>query len=106
MGAHTEGSTKKIWIVFFILLVVTAVEVGLGIYNSENPGVINWTFLKWTFIVLTLFKAYYIVAEFMHLGHERKSLNWSLALPIVILVPYLLFILLNEASYIYELMHA
>ncbi|MGB0428066.1 MAG: cytochrome C oxidase subunit IV family protein [Flavobacteriales bacterium] len=101
MEAHA-GSTKKIWVVFFILLVVTAVEVGLGIYNSENPGIINWTLLKWTFIIMTLFKAYYIVKEFMHLGHERKSLIWSLILPIVILVPYLLYILLAEAEYVFS----
>lgn len=105
MGAHAEGSTKKIWVVFFILLIVTAVEVGLGIYNSENPGEINWTLLKWTFIILTLFKAYYIVSEFMHLGHERKGLIWSLALPMAILVPYLLYILLTEASYVFGTMH-
>jgi cytochrome c oxidase subunit IV len=103
--AGQAGSTKKIWVVFFILLIVTAVEVGLGIYNSANPGVINWTFLKWTFIIMTLFKAYYIVAEFMHLGHETKALKWSLLLPVFVLVPYLLWIVLTEAGYIHNLMH-
>ncbi|MCT4664630.1 MAG: cytochrome C oxidase subunit IV family protein [Flavobacteriales bacterium] len=98
-------STKKIWVVFFILLIVTAVEVGLGMYNTANPGVINWTLLKWTFIILTIFKAYYIVSEFMHLGHETKSLKLSLLLPIFILVPYLIYIVLTEGTYIYNQMH-
>lgn len=99
------GSTKKIWRVFFLLLFVTAVEVGLGMYNSANPGVIDWTLLKWTFIILTIFKAYYIVQEFMHLGHETKALKLSILLPIFILVPYLIYIVLAEAGYVNSLMH-
>ena len=57
------------------------------------------------FIVLTLAKAYYIVAEFMHLGHERKNFIWTITLPIVILIPYLTFFLLTEGGYMGVLMN-
>ena len=42
-------------------------------------------------------KAGYIVMVFMHLGDEKKSLQWTILVPAFILVPYLLFIILTEA---------
>lgn len=77
---------KKILTTTVILTLITAVEVFLGIYASGWVG-IKWEFVKWTFIVLTMFKAGYIVLTFMHLGEERKSLKW------VILAPYIGFML-------------
>ena len=35
----------------------------------------------------------------MHLGDERPALQWTIILPAVILIPYLLFILLTEGGY-------
>ena len=37
----------------------------------------------------------------MHLGHEEVSLKWTILLPAIILVPYLLFIILNEGVHTY-----
>ena len=93
MSHDKHGGTKQIWLVFWILLALTTVEVALGIYKP-----VSYEILKWTFIILTLVKAYYIVAYFMHVKHETKGFAWTLALPTFILIPYLLFILLTEAS--------
>jgi len=97
-----SGSTRQIWIVFWILFVLTTVEVLLGIFKPafmlEN-AVIGVSLLNHTFIILTIIKAYYIVGTFMHLGHEKKSLQISIVAPMWVLVPYLLFILLCEASF-------
>ena len=97
-----SGSTRQIWIVFWILFVLTTVEVLLGIFKPafmlEN-AVIGVSLLNHTFIILTIIKAYYIVATFMHLGHEKKSLQISIVAPMWVLIPYLLFILLCEASF-------
>lgn len=101
---HHEGpeGTKWIWKVFWILLIVTTVEVALGIIKPEflMAKMLGTSILNIIFIVLTIFKAYYIVAEFMHLGHERKNFMWTITLPIVILIPYLTFILLTEGGYL------
>ena len=99
MSHDHSNSTKHIWKVFWILLLLTAVEVALGIIKPEalEATFASMKLLNWIFIILTLVKAYYIVAEFMHLKHETKTLNWSLGLPMFILIPYLMFILLNEA---------
>ncbi|NVK05277.1 MAG: cytochrome C oxidase subunit IV family protein [Flavobacteriia bacterium] len=101
---HAHGGVRRLIIVFFILLVVTAVEVGLGIVKpaflmGEVFGFTSW--LNIIFIVLTLFKAYFIVEAFMHLEGEKKSLRLTIYLPILILIPYLTFILLTEGSYLY-----
>jgi len=103
-----ESSTKEIWLVFWILLVVTAVEVILGILKPPllvDNYIIGVTLLNMTFIVLTIVKAYYIVYAFMHLGSERKNLKLSILLPVWILIPYLLFILLTESAFQEFMMH-
>ena len=97
-----SGSTRKIWMVFWILFVLTTIEVLLGIFKPiflTDNSVIGVSLLNHIFILLTLFKAYYIVMTFMHLGDEKKSLKISIITPMWVLVPYLLFILLCEASF-------
>ena len=49
------------------------------------------------FILLTLVKAFYIVAEFMHLGHELRSLIYSVIVPMVFVL-LLIYILLYESA--------
>jgi cytochrome c oxidase subunit IV len=58
--------------------------------------------LNWIFILLTIFKAYYIVWAFMHMEGEKSGLRWSVVAPVIFLVLYLLFILLIEANYVFE----
>ena len=91
-----------VWKVFWILLGVTAFEVALGIIHPEylvGTKVLGTSLLNQIFIVLTLVKAGYIVLVFMHLGFEKKSLKWTILLPALILIPYLLFIILTEGDY-------
>jgi len=100
---HSDNNVRTIWLVFFLLLIVTTVEVVLGIIKPEfmlNFDIIGMHLLNWTFIILTLVKAYYIVMYFMHLKYEQKNLKWVISLPSVILIPYLMFILLVEGNYI------
>jgi cytochrome c oxidase subunit IV len=102
MSDHAPTGTKWIWNIFWLLLVVTTVEVGLGIVQPEflEAQVLGTRVLNHIFIILTLVKAYYIVAYFMHLKYERKNLQWIIYLPMLILIPYLTFILLTEGTYI------
>lgn len=103
---HSEEEGKKIrrklWNVFWILLVVTTVEVSIGIFWRQLAGDsvdMVWPVVKWLFISLTLLKAFYIVAEFMHLGHERKGLILTIMTSYIFLVIYLLYIVLAEALF-------
>ena len=63
---------KKIYFVTVLLTVVTIVEVALGALIKQGSGA--WPFVKWSFIILTLLKAGYIVMSFMHLGIHGSSL--------------------------------
>ena len=97
--------TWWIWKVFWILLIVTAAEVILGIIKPDffMKKFLGTTLLNITFLVMTLFKAAYIVMIFMHLGFEKKSLQITILIPVFILIPYLTFILLNEGGFQYFL---
>lgn len=105
MSHEHVSNTNRIWLVFGILSVVTTVEVFLGIVKPDFLHMNNFlsmNLLNWIFIILTIFKAYYIVWAFMHMEGEKSSLRWTVVTPIIFLVCYLLFILLVEADYIYE----
>ena len=102
--AHVSN-TKRIWFVFGLLSVVTTVEVFLGIIKPEALHLnhfLGMNLLNWIFYILTIFKAYYIVWAFMHMEGEKKSLRSAVVAPVIFLIIYLLFILLTEAIYIFE----
>ena len=88
---RTVPSTKLIWRVFWILLFITLFEVGISFTGIPH------TILIWTFVALTLVKAYYIVGFFMHLKFEAIAAKYSLLLPFVLIV-YLIFIALYEGT--------
>jgi cytochrome c oxidase subunit IV len=98
-----QVGTWWIWKVFWILLVITGVEVILGIIKPEFmlTPFIGTSILNIVFIVLTLVKAGYIVQVFMHVKYEKKALKYALYLPSLILIPYLTFILLTEGTYLF-----
>lgn len=100
--SEEEGKSmrKTIWIIFWVLLAVTTVEVSLGL-TWKGMG-LAWGFVKWTFIILTLVKAYYIVAYYMHLKHEYKNFIYMVALPYIVLVAYLIIMALAEAIYLHD----
>ncbi|MBP7513624.1 MAG: cytochrome C oxidase subunit IV family protein [Flavobacteriales bacterium] len=91
---------RKIWLVTLFLAVVTAVEVGLGAYWRSFLSEDKWQMVKWSFIVLTLVKATYIVMTFMHLGDERRNIRSIILLPYGLFIIYLIFIALWESNYI------
>lgn len=100
-----KSNTQKIWGVLIFLTIVTAVEVGLGITKPEiltENTLIGMKILNWIFIILTLVKAYYIAWDFMHLRDEKSSLRRTIVWTPIFLVSYLIFILLFEADYIYN----
>ena len=99
VGLHTEEEgvsiRKKIYKVTVILTVVTVLEVFLGAVIKQDASI--WPLVKWTFVVLTILKAGYIVVVFMHLGDERPWLRYVVLIPYFIFILYLIFIALWEA---------
>ncbi|WP_034919349.1 cytochrome C oxidase subunit IV family protein [Gillisia sp. CAL575] len=102
---HHESNTKRIWFVFALLSFVTIVEVFLGIIKPEflvDTHFLAMRLLNWIFIILTIYKAYYIAWAFMHLEGESKGLRRAVVWSAIFLISYLMFILLTEGDYIFD----
>lgn len=71
---------KKLWMTALYMLLITIVEFIIAFTLAHGQ-------LKvWIFVGMTIIKAYYIVAEFMHLKYEVKVLIWSILIPLVFIV--------------------
>jgi cytochrome c oxidase subunit IV len=82
---------RKLWRVAGILGLITAVEFAVAFLVPHELKDLR----VWTFIVMTIVKAGYIVGEFMHLRYEVKVLFWSIMIPLV-------FIIWMIGAFIYE----
>lgn len=87
---------KKIWKTFWILLIVTALEFLIAF--TVAAGAMRNSI----FIIMTIVKAFYIVAEFMHLKYEVKTLVWSIIIPLSFIV-WLIIALLVEGGTIFNI---
>ncbi len=104
--AH-ESNTKRIWIVFGILSVITIVEVIFGILKPEVlylTSFLGTSPLNWTFVILTLAKAYGITWAFMHMEGEKKWFRRAVVWTAVFLICFLVTLLLIEGGYIFEVL--
>jgi cytochrome c oxidase subunit 4 len=79
--AEPSFSTKTIWRTFWILLGITCVELIIGMFIAPRFHNLKIAF-NILYIFLTLTKAFYIVAEFMHLRHELKNLLMTIVVPL------------------------
>ncbi|WP_199118271.1 cytochrome C oxidase subunit IV family protein [Pedobacter sp. ASV28] len=97
--AHESMSKSKIWKVFFILLFITVIEFIIalwaipGHHMSQHVG-------NYVYIALTLLKAFYIVAYFMHLKYEKLGLQLSLTVSFIFII-YFIVLMLIEGGYLH-----
>jgi caa(3)-type oxidase subunit IV len=97
-GQH-EGMTKKrILVVLGILTAITCVEFFIAlVIVPHNPGFAH-TWANPIYILLTLLKAFYIVAYFMHLKFEKTGLIFAIIVPILFIIG-LILVLTNESHH-------
>lgn len=90
--------------VTIILSVLTIFEFILAGIKDSIASALGWqestvsTLVFLTFIILTIFKAYYIVSEFMHLGHEIRRMVVTILLPFIFIV-WLIIGMIIEGGY-------
>ena len=101
---HHSGSTKRIWNTFWLLSVVTIIELGLGlaIYNvnkGAEPSESLILFFKGLVCILTLVKAYYIVSIFMHLGDEIRTMIMTIVVPLMLFIWFIIAFLWDGGSW-------
>ncbi len=71
-----KAKIRKIWMTTLYLGLATAVEF-VAAFTME-AGALKTSL----FVLLTFYKTFYIVGEFMHLKYEVKMLIWSIVLPV------------------------
>jgi caa(3)-type oxidase subunit IV len=89
-----KSKVRHVFKVALILFLVTVAEFIIA-FTLASGGLRTSIF-----VVMTIVKAFYIVMEFMHLGHETKGLRWAIIFPTV-LIFWLIIALLMEGSFIY-----
>ena len=100
-AAHTHAhpdNSKAIWRTFWILLGITVIEIGLAFLALET-GFPPKFVLNGVFVILTFAKAFYIVAEFMHLRHELKNMIMTIAVPMLLFIWFIIAFLWDGSSY-------
>lgn len=93
---------KHLMQVFWLLLVVTLIELFVGFAWSHFHLIqkISKTYLIIFFVTFTLVKAGYIVMAFMHLGDENKWMRWMILGPYALFIVYLIYMTaVTEGSY-------
>jgi cytochrome c oxidase subunit IV len=91
--AHPEESMmKKVWIPLLILVAITVVEFIIALALPWPKPIKSGLY-----IVLTLAKAFYIVAYFMHLKFEKLTLIYCILVPVFFILA-LIAALSYEAS--------
>lgn len=98
------GSTKRIWKTFWLLSVITIIELGIGlaIYNihkGEHPNAFLVLVFKGVVCILTLAKAYYIVSIFMHLGDEVRNMIMTIVVPLMLFVWFIIAFLFDGSKW-------
>lgn len=96
-----NSARKEVIKVTIILSVVTILELLIGFYmmRLEAGGFLH-NFCKGTIIILMLLKAYYIVAHFMHLGHENKIMKRLILIPLSLFIWFIIAFLADGHSYL------
>ncbi len=98
--APAEG-TGRIWKIFWLLSVVTIIELILGFglakhwYGSD--GMI--LFVKGVICILSFAKAYYIVSVFMHLGDEIRNFIMTIVVPLCLFIWFIIAFLWDGDSW-------
>lgn len=100
---HDSAQVKRIWKAFWILSVITIIELGLGLtifqLDKGDPSYMLILFIKGVICILTLAKAFYIISIFMHLGDEVRSMMLSLAVPALLFIWFIIAFLADGNSF-------
>ncbi len=100
-----EDSIKRVYFGLKLLAAVTLIEVLISLAGKGHIGFLKGlTNYKWflilvglALILFSLYKAYFIIYEFMHMKYETPGLRWSVLLPMGLLI-WAIIAFFNEGS--------
>jgi len=100
---HQDDATfkKKVRKTTILLSVITIIELAIGLiiytmHKGESPSELLVLMFKGVVCILTLAKAYYIVAVFMHLGDEIRNMIMTIVVPLYFLYGLSLLLFMKE----------
>ena len=102
---HSTGGTKRLWQVFWILSVVTIVELVMGFglakhwYGDPEKNKSLILFIKGAICILSIAKAYYIVGVFMHLGSELRNFRLTIVVTLILFGRFIISFLADGNSW-------
>ena len=91
MGEATVNR-KPYWVIFLMLAVLTALEVGVVEFEIGKFGLYS------ALILLAVGKAWLVLWFFMHLNHEAKGMKWTVYIPFLFPAVYA-FALIADAAW-------
>ena len=99
--APPGDNVKRIWKTFWVLLIITMIELGLGLtlYALNLPDDLRRLLIKGVIIILSLAKAYFIVSIFMHLGDEIRNMIMTIVVPLMLFIWFITAFILDGNSY-------
>ncbi len=100
-----EQAIRMVYKGLVILAAITVVEVIISLFGKGYLGWNEAYYLTWVhyiagtiIAVLSFYKAYYIVYNFMHLGMETRTLIRTVLIPLVLLI-FAIFAFLKEGTH-------
>lgn len=91
---HTDTPAdmkSQIWKTFWLLLGLTIIDIVLYFMLLSTTSLLK----NWVFIILGIVKAYYIVGIFMHMKFERKTLMYTIIVPMVFVIFFVALMLIE-----------
>lgn len=101
-AGHLDEATylkqrKAVWTATGIMAIVTVAEVGVALFFGEAmPRMV----LNTLFILMSAVKAFFIVAEFMHLKYEVRALVMSILAPLLFLIWFIIAFMMEGSSWL------
>lgn len=104
MASHSDAATarREVWKITVYLTVLTIIELALGfiMYKMDwQDGTFIKMFTKIVIILLMLWKAFYIIAYFMHLKYETLSMIKITAIPCLLFIWFIIAFLWDGNSF-------
>src|SRR3954447_24834383 len=89
-SAHADDKhsfdKSAIWRTFWIMLIITCIELVIGMFIAPRFPHTTKIWFNILYIIFTSAKAFYIIAEFMHLKHEIKNMIMTIAVPALLFI--------------------
>lgn len=92
---------KRVKNTTILLSVITVIELGIGLllYAWTGHSYLVGLMFKGAVCILTLAKAYYIVAVFMHLGDEIRNMIMTIVVPLLLFIWFIAAFIIDGNSY-------